>query len=132
MISTAESPAPAQVATDSPPARSAGRLWTGLRVTARLIVRLELLWLLLLSPLLPQLPRGLPGAERGFIPNEVGGVLLLIVPPALVLCAWSWRAARRAMLVAALTFATLLTVLVLLLTQSRSAAAGLIVAAAVL
>src|SRR3954451_21914323 len=52
MISTAESPAPAQVATDSPPARSAGRLQIRLRVTARLIVRLELLWLLLLSPLL--------------------------------------------------------------------------------
>src|SRR5207237_636634 len=43
-----------------------------------------------LTERLPQLLRGLPGAEPGLHPNEVGGALLWVVLPVLGLTGWAW------------------------------------------
>jgi putative inorganic carbon (HCO3(-)) transporter len=82
-----------------------------------------------LNPLLATIPRliqGLPGAEGGINPNELGGTLVLFLPVALGACwaqgggpRWVDRAGRLGALLAALLFGAML-----LLTQSRSAWTG--------
>lgn len=88
---------------------------------------------------LPRVIRGLPGAEEGFSPNAVAGCLVLFVPLQAALIAsaagraWWGRAggsSRRAAL-GAQGGLLLLTGGTLLLTQSRSAWAGIAMAAAV-
>jgi O-antigen ligase len=83
---------------------------------------------------LPALLRGVPRAEQGFSPNQVGGTLTLFIPLSAALLAHRLRRARLrlgwllSLLALAATLA--LTVAVLLLTQSRlsyaSAALGLL------
>jgi putative inorganic carbon (HCO3(-)) transporter len=81
----------------------------------------------------PQLMRGLPGAEGGFNPNEVGGSLLWVLPVSLGFTVFAWTERRGAALVpfagrCLLVAATLLTFATLALTQSRGAILGALVA----
>ncbi len=83
---------------------------------------------------LPTVLRGLPGAESGFQPNEVGGSLLWVILPLVSLAGWAWlgnRPRQRESLPGTLAFQRfgLLALLVLtgttlLLTQSRGAWIG--------
>jgi len=81
---------------------------------------------------LPVLLRGVPRAERGFSPNEVGGTLTLCVPLIVGLLFYNVpilsNGRRRWIAGAALGLAGLLTVGVLLLTQSRLAIASTVLA----
>jgi len=86
---------------------------------------------------LPALVRGLPGAEGGIHPNEVGGALTWVVPLQLSLVAWSWltrpAASRgRGLFRVGLLLGALLSAGTLLLTQSRSALTGTALALAML
>ena len=75
---------------------------------------------------LPKWIHGVPGATKGFHPNEVGGALLWFVPLQVALAVWSGRTGRlrtRAGIVLCAT--AVLTCLTLLLTQSRGAWLGL-------
>ncbi|MFN2168429.1 MAG: O-antigen ligase family protein [Anaerolineae bacterium] len=84
-----------------------------------------------LAPTLAQIPRlirGLPGAERGVHPNELGGTVTFFLPVALALSLRPWagqpardRAPRQYAIVALGLGLTLFFGVVLLLTQSRSA-----------
>ena len=81
---------------------------------------------------LPAVLRGLPGAEAGFHPNEVGGTLAWFVPPQMaLLVSWlaaRWDAAHRRLAVVLLLGSTGLTLFTLALTQSRGAWGGVAVA----
>jgi len=82
---------------------------------------------------LPPLIRGLPGAGKGFHPNEVAGVLLWFVPAQMALLAWLLKRGHlRTWRGIAFTFSTLLTTATLLLTQSRSGWLGLALGLAVM
>jgi putative inorganic carbon (HCO3(-)) transporter len=85
---------------------------------------------------LPVLLRGVPRAEGGFSPNEVGGTLTLFVPLIVGLLFYSVPVlggrCRRWIVGAALALACLLTVGVLLLAQSRLAIASTLLALVVL
>ena len=88
-----------------------------------------------LSALLPSLLRGLPGADLGFHPAEVGGALtwLLFLPVAALIGWWPQRRRMRVLLgLAGLICLTLAVWLTLLLTQSRSAWLGAIAGGLVL
>jgi len=75
---------------------------------------------------LPKLIRGLPGASRGFHPNEVAGVLLWVVPVQWVWLGWQLRRRQgKTRDTALLLLSTLFTTGTLLLTQSRGAFLGL-------
>jgi putative inorganic carbon (HCO3(-)) transporter len=86
---------------------------------------------------LPSFIRGLPGAEGGIHPNELGGALLWVAPVQLSLLGWSlasgfkvssaWWAVRTGLFIV-----TAVTTGTLLLTQSRSAYSGFLVALALL
>jgi putative inorganic carbon (hco3(-)) transporter len=84
---------------------------------------------------LPSLLRGLPGADTGFHPAEVGGTLtwLVFLPAAVAIGLWTQRRARRIwpglIGLGGLTGALLLA---LVLTQSRSAWLGVAAGAGVL
>jgi O-antigen ligase len=79
-----------------------------------------------LRELAPPRLTGLPGAEAGFHPNEVAGVLAWLIPPLVATAAARGQgAAGGAGLSALLAGAALLALLVLALTQSRSAILGL-------
>ena len=88
-----------------------------------------------ISAALPAVLRGLPGADNGFHPAEVGGTLtwIIFLPLAAAIGFWSQRRSRRQVatgfvllgLVAIMGFA-------LLLTQSRSAWIGVAVGTSVL
>jgi putative inorganic carbon (HCO3(-)) transporter len=75
---------------------------------------------------IPQLIRGLPGAEGGIHPNELGGTLTFFVPMSLAVFLMPGGGSRGRTWVrrAAGLMLTLFFVAVLLLTQSRSAWAG--------
>ena len=81
----------------------------------------------------PGVLRGLSNAQGGFNPNEVAGALLLILPLQAALTVLGWRAPRPhaggRVWRAALAVALAVTLITLTLTQSRSALAGLLVAA---
>jgi putative inorganic carbon (HCO3(-)) transporter len=82
-----------------------------------------------ITSLLPASLRGLPGAEEGINPNEVGGALMWCLPLEVALIWWSWRSgwlatARGRLLSAALALLGALSCFALVLTQSRSALAG--------
>jgi O-antigen ligase len=90
----------------------------------------------LLSAALQRAPlwiRGLPGAARGFHPNEIAGVLLWFVPLQLALSVWclQHRAASLSAR-AALLISTLCTTSALILTQSRGALLGLTIGLAMM
>jgi len=75
---------------------------------------------------LPRLIRGLPGASRGFHPNEVAGVLLWVVPLQWVWLVWLWRRGQgKTRAAGLLLLSTLLTTGTFLFTQSRGAFLGL-------
>jgi putative inorganic carbon (HCO3(-)) transporter len=83
-----------------------------------------------LGSMIPQIIKGLPGAEEGFHPNEAGGALTWLVFLPLTTGLGVWRQRRSAF--TAITACILLGVSaamagVLLLTQSRSAWIGTIV-----
>src|SRR5258708_10588002 len=86
-----------------------------------------------ISGRLPVLIRGVPGAEEGFHPNAVAGMLVLFIPVQLGLligvarCRTTPRRQRRNLVAALLLVGV--TVATLLLTQSRGALAGLATAA---
>lgn len=76
---------------------------------------------------LPLIIQGLPGAEAGFHPNEVGGALtwLIFLPPMIAVGLWSLRhSAYTAIAGLVLWGMTAIMLLALLLTQSRSAWIG--------
>jgi putative inorganic carbon (HCO3(-)) transporter len=82
-----------------------------------------------LSAHLPSIVKGLPGAESGLQPNEVGGALVWIVPVQLSLLGWSLArksASRKArwILPIGLLLLTAMCTGTLVLTQSRSALIG--------
>lgn len=82
-----------------------------------------------LSAHLPSIVKGLPGAESGLQPNEVGGALVWIVPLQLSLLGWSLArksASRTArwLLPLGLLLLTAICGGTLVLTQSRSALIG--------
>ena len=80
-----------------------------------------------LSALLPAILRGLPGADHGFHPAEVGGTLvwLLFLPAVAIIGWWPQRRSKRVLLgLAGLAVLTIGLCLTLLLTQSRSAWLG--------
>lgn len=77
---------------------------------------------------LPAVIRGLPGAEEGFQPNAVAGLLILFVPFQLALLVQARRRARGSPAVAAQVLLLAVTSGTLVLTQSRGAWAGLVVA----
>ena len=94
----------------------------------------------LLGPLIARLPiqlTGLPGAERGFNPNEVAGALLWVIPVFIALTglaivqARNWLAVRgrwqHRIMMGGLAAGTLFVTVVFLLTQSRGGYIGLIV-----
>lgn len=88
-----------------------------------------------IGALLPTLIRGLPGADAGFHPAEVGGTLTWIVflPGAAGLGLWAQRRSLRgAALLIGLGSLSGLLLAALVLTQSRSAWLGFAVGAAVL
>jgi putative inorganic carbon (hco3(-)) transporter len=81
---------------------------------------------------LPRLNFGLPGAELGFAPTVVGGMLLLVIPLMLVMAVYYWQSRKGAagrttylLNIILLMVGLLLTGFVLLLTQARGAWAGL-------
>ncbi|MBI3978898.1 MAG: O-antigen ligase family protein [Chloroflexi bacterium] len=79
-----------------------------------------------LAPVTDQLPlliRGLPGAEGGFNPNEVGGALIWTIPPGFALALGGWRTRRLGWLAGG--GAALFMLAVVLLAQSRGALVGL-------
>lgn len=88
-----------------------------------------------LAPALAQIPRliqGLPGAERGVHPNELGGTVTFFLPVALALCLRPWsgppdrdRGPGEYAIVALGAGLALFFGAVLLLTQSRSAWYGI-------
>lgn len=87
--------------------------------------------------LIPVTIRGLPGAERGIHPNELGGALLWVAPLQLALFGWSLQSGLRVALAQwlirlGLLSATALCAGTLLLTQSRSALSGFLVGALLL
>jgi putative inorganic carbon (HCO3(-)) transporter len=85
----------------------------------------ELLWRV--TQRLPHWIDGLPGAARGFHPNEVAGILLWFLPPQIALLFWFLR--RRpfwSWQVVACCCAVLLEGCTLALTQSRGAMLGLV------
>ncbi|HKP54383.1 MAG TPA: O-antigen ligase family protein [Chloroflexia bacterium] len=86
---------------------------------------------------LPSFIRGLPGAEGGIHPNELGGALLWVAPMQLSLLWWSFTSGRKVSrawwaLRIGLLIATTVTTGTLLLTQSRSAYSGFAMALALL
>lgn len=83
--------------------------------------------------LLPAAFRGVPGAESGFNPNEVGAALLWPVPLQITFAGWYWRSRStapykaqkwRKLLAFALPVLALVSISTLLLTQSRNALAS--------
>lgn len=88
-----------------------------------------------LSARLPSLLRGLPGADTGFHPAEVGGTLtwLIFIPAAVAIGLWVQRRSRRVWIwLIGLGVLTGVLLLALLLTQSRSAWLGVAAGAVVL
>jgi putative inorganic carbon (HCO3(-)) transporter len=88
-----------------------------------------------LSARLPSLLRGLPGADTGFHPAEVGGTLtwLIFMPAAVAIGLWAQRRIRRVWpWLIGLGVLTAALLLVLILTQSRSAWLGVAAGAGVL
>jgi putative inorganic carbon (hco3(-)) transporter len=88
-----------------------------------------------LGSVLPAVLRGLPGADNGFHPAEVGGTLtwIIFLPLASAIGFWSQPRTRRRMAASfALWALAAIMGFVLLLTQSRSAWIGVIVGAGVL
>ena len=76
---------------------------------------------------LPALVRGLPGADAGFHPAEVGGTLtwIIFLPVAVFIGLWSQRRSPRvAVLLIGLGGLSSMLLVVLVLTQSRSAWLG--------
>jgi putative inorganic carbon (hco3(-)) transporter len=88
-----------------------------------------------LSARLPAILRGLPGADTGFHPAEVGGALtwLIFMPAAVAIGLWAQRRSQRVWpWLIGLGVLTTALLLALLLTQSRSAWLGVAAGAAVL
>ncbi len=88
-----------------------------------------------LSARLPSFLRGLPGADAGFHPAEVGGTLtwLVFMPAAVAIGLWAQRKSRRVWpWLIGLSVLTGALLLALLLTQSRSAWLGVAAGAVVL
>lgn len=83
---------------------------------------------------LPLLLRGLPGAEAGIHPNELGGVLLIPSPLAFVIAVEALRRRGRSRWLGTILWALIASLLVglVLLTQSRSAILGLVAASSLL
>jgi putative inorganic carbon (HCO3(-)) transporter len=88
-------------------------------------------WIMrVIRPQLPQVITGVPGAESGFNPNQVSGVLIMYVPLQLsmlagLLSGGSAHAGRHRWLASAVGLSLLLTGLVVLLAQTRAAWAAL-------
>jgi O-antigen ligase len=88
---------------------------------------------------LPHLNLSLPGAEEGFHPNAVGGILILIIPLFLILMSSAWKGKSKKDLLSThklspliLLFGFFITSGVLILTQSRSSIVGLLLSFGIL
>ena len=79
---------------------------------------------------IPRIDFGLPGAELGFAPTVVGGILLLVIPLFVVTAAYVYlhprKSTRNKIYIALLLAGLAITGGVLLLTQARGAWAGLV------
>jgi O-antigen ligase len=80
---------------------------------------------------IPRIDFGLPGAEMGFAPTVVGGILLLVIPLCFVMGVYAWihrkEGAGAKMALLSMVIVLAVTGAVLLLTQARGAWAGLFV-----
>lgn len=88
-----------------------------------------------ISTRLPSLLHGLPGADTGFHPAEVGGTLtwLVFLPAAVIIGLWTQHRMRRSWpWLAALGVLTCALLAALVLTQSRSAWLGVVAGAGVM
>lgn len=85
---------------------------------------------------LPRIDFGLPGAELGFAPTVVGGILLLIIPLFFVLAIHAWKHKKdttgNKIFLVLLFVGLLVTGSVLLLTQARGAWAGLFISTVII
>jgi putative inorganic carbon (HCO3(-)) transporter len=112
-------------------------LVVGLGCSAAILALLGTAWVIKLPILdqviskLPEVLRGMPGAEAGFNPNQVSGALIMFVPVQLVLL-WDTisrsriSGGRGLWLAAAAGLALALTCTVLLIAQSRASWAALL------
>jgi putative inorganic carbon (HCO3(-)) transporter len=80
---------------------------------------------------IPRIDFGLPGAELGFAPTVVGGILLLVIPLFFVMTVTAYRQRKESLTnkfyLIFLAAGLLVTCGVLLLTQARGAWAGLLI-----
>jgi putative inorganic carbon (HCO3(-)) transporter len=85
---------------------------------------------------LPRIDFGLPGAELGFAPTVVGGILLLIIPLFFVMAIHTWKHKKETtgnkIFLVLLIIGLLVTGSVLLLTQARGAWAGLFISTVII
>jgi len=85
---------------------------------------------------LPRIDFGLPGAELGFAPTVVGGILLLVIPLFFVMTVRAWKHKKETsgntISLVLLTAGLLVTASVLLLTQARGAWAGLVISTVII
>jgi putative inorganic carbon (HCO3(-)) transporter len=95
-------------------------------------------WIMrVIRPQLPQVITGVPGAESGFNPNQVSGVLIMYVPLqismlAALLSGSPLRKGKQLWLASAVGLSLLVTGLVVLLAQTRAAWAALALGLALL
>jgi putative inorganic carbon (HCO3(-)) transporter len=95
-------------------------------------------WIMrVIRPQLPQVITGVPGAESGFNPNQVSGVLIMYVPLqismfAALLSGSPLRKGKQLWLALAVGLSLFLTTLVVLLAQTRAAWAALALGLALL
>lgn len=75
---------------------------------------------------LPHIDFGLPGAELGFAPTVVGGILLLVFPLFVMTIIYTWKRKRKGLVALVLSGLGIIS-FVLLLTQARGAWAGLFI-----